>query len=112
MCNVIIINLPVLGPEEELKEEKPVHETPEESPIPPYSNSTLNSTESLDKTNTTEQVKLNDTVHVGNSKKNLKVVTIKETIDVNHEYLFVLSAQGDDLQNSINKYETITNRNY
>lgn len=89
-----------------MKEEKPVHETPEESPIPQSSNSTLNSTETFYKKNTTEQVKLNDTVPIEESKKNLKVVTVKETINVNHEYLFVLPAQGDDLKNSINKYDT------
>lgn len=92
-----------LGPEEVLKEEKPVHETPEESPVPQSSNSTLNSTEKYDKTNNTEQVKLNDTVPVTDSKKNLKVITVREAIDVNHEHLFVLPAQGDNLKNSINK---------
>lgn len=46
---------------------------------------------------------LNDTAPVVDSKKNLKVVTVKETIDVNHEYLFVIPVQGDDLQISINK---------
>lgn len=40
---------------------------------------------------------------VTDSKKNLKVVTVKETIDVKDEYLFVLPALGDDLKNSINK---------
>lgn len=96
----------LLGPDEVLKEEKPVHETPEESPIPQSPNSTLNSTETFDKTNITEQVKLNDTVPIEESKKNLKVVTVKETIDVDHEYLFVLPPEGDDLKNSINKYNT------
>lgn len=91
------------GPEEVLKEEKPVHETPEEDPIPQASNNTVNNTDTLDKSNTTEQVKLNDTVPISDSKKNLRVVTVKETIDVNHEYLFVLPAQEDDLQSSINK---------
>lgn len=94
----------VLGPEEVLKEEeKPVHETPEEGPISQSSNSTFNSTETFDKTNSTEQVKLNDTVPVIDSKKNLKVVTVKETINVNHEHLFVQPVQGDDLKSSINK---------
>lgn len=97
------LNCSILGPDEVLKDEKPVHETPEEGPIPQSTNSTINSTETLDQTNSTEQVKLNDTVPVSDSKKNLKVVTIKETIDVKHEYLFVIPAQGDDLQNSINK---------
>lgn len=46
---------------------------------------------------------LNDTAPAVDSKKNLKVVTVKETIDVNHEYLFVTPVQGDDLQISINK---------
>lgn len=97
------LNSLYLGPDEALKEEKPVHETPEESPIPQSNNTTTNSTETLDKTNITEQAKLNDSVSSSDSKKNLKVVTIKETIDVKHEYLFVLPAQGDDLQSSINK---------
>ncbi|XP_022162145.1 hypoxia up-regulated protein 1 isoform X2 [Myzus persicae] len=91
------------SPEEVLKEDKPVHEAPEEDPIPQASNSTTNNTDTFDQTNSTEQVKLNDTIPISDSKKNLKVVTIKETIDVNHEYLFVLPAQDDDLQSSINK---------
>ncbi|KAL4123240.1 hypothetical protein QTP88_015449 [Uroleucon formosanum] len=91
------------GPEEVLKEEKPVHEAPEEDPISQAFNNTTNSTEPFDHTNSTEQVKLNDTIPISDSKKNLKVVTVKETIDVNHEYLFVLPAQDDDLQSSINK---------
>jgi len=91
------------GPEEVLKEEKPVHEAPEEGPIPQASNNTSNNTDTNDQTNSTEQLKLNDTVPISDSKKNLKVVTVKETIDVNHEYLFVLPAQDDDLQSSINK---------
>lgn len=48
-------------------------------------------------------MKLNDTVPASESKKSLKVVTVKETIDVNHDYLFVLPAQDDDLQASVNK---------
>lgn len=48
-------------------------------------------------------MKLNDTVPVADYKKSLKVITVKETIDVNHDYLFVLPAQGDDLQASIMK---------
>lgn len=80
-----------------------MHETPEESPSPQSANNTINNTETFDKTNSTEQVKLNDTLPTVDTKKNLKVLTVKETIDVNHEYLFVLPAQGDDLQNSINK---------
>ncbi|XP_060836721.1 hypoxia up-regulated protein 1 isoform X3 [Rhopalosiphum padi] len=91
------------GPEEVLKDEKPVHEAPEEGPIPQASNNTSNNTDTNDQTNSTEQLKLNDTVPISDSKKNLKVVTVKETIDVNHEYLFVLPAQDDDLQSSINK---------
>ncbi|XP_026815433.1 hypoxia up-regulated protein 1 [Rhopalosiphum maidis] len=91
------------GPEEVLKDEKPVHEAQEEGPIPQASNNTSNNTDTNDQTNSTEQLKLNDTVPISDSKKNLKVVTVKETIDVNHEYLFVLPAQDDDLQNSINK---------
>ncbi|XP_060869458.1 hypoxia up-regulated protein 1 [Metopolophium dirhodum] len=91
------------GPEEVLKEEKPVHEAPEEDPISQASNNTTNNTDTFDQTNSTEQVKLNDSIPISDSKKNLKVVTVKETIDVNHEYLFVLPAQDDDLQSSINK---------
>lgn len=91
------------GPEEVLKEEKPVHEAPEEDPISQAPNNTTNNTDTFDQTNSTEQVKLNDTIPISDSKKNLKVVTVKETIDVNHEYLFVLPAQDDDLQSSINK---------
>lgn len=89
-----------------LKEEKPVHEVPEEDPILQTPNNTTNNTDTSDQTNSTEQVKLNDTIPISDSKKNLKVVTVKETIDVNHEYLFVLPAQDDDLQSSINKYGT------
>jgi len=89
-----------------LKEEKPVHEAPEEDPIPQASNNTINNTDTSDQTNSTEQVKLNDTIPISDSKKNLKVVTVKETIGVNHEYLFVLPAQDDDLLSSINKYGT------
>lgn len=93
-----------IGPEEVLKEEKHVHETPEEGPIPQSTNSTLNSTETIGKINDTEEVKLNDTSPpVADTKKNLKVVTVRETIDVDHEYLFVPPAQGNDLQTSINK---------
>lgn len=94
-----------VGPEEVLKEEKPVHETPEESPIPQSFNSTLNNTETFGKINSTEQVKLNDTIPsvAADTKKNVKVVTIKETIDVDHEFLFVLPAQGDDFQISVDK---------
>lgn len=44
-----------------------------------------------------------DTVSVSDSKKNLKVKTIKEAIDVKHEHLFVTPIEGDELQNSINK---------
>lgn len=92
------------GPEEVLKEEKPVHETPEEGPIPQSVNSTLNNTETFGKINSTEQVKLNDTIlSVSDTKKNVKVVTVKEIIDVDHEHLFVLPAQGDDFQISIDK---------
>jgi len=89
-----------------LKEEKPVHEAPEEDPISQASNNTTNNTDTFDQTNSTDQVKLNDSIPISDSKKNLKVVTVKETIDVNHEYLFVLPAQDDDLQSSINKYDT------
>jgi hypoxia up-regulated 1 len=92
------------GPEEVLKEEKPVHETPEESPIPQSSNSTLNSTSTFDTINNTEQVTGNNTAPlVVDQQKNLKVVTVKETINVNHEHLFVLPVQENDLHISINK---------
>jgi hypothetical protein len=47
-------------------------------------------------------VKLNDTASVA-EKKSLKVITVKETINVNHDYLFVLPVQGDDFQASIKK---------
>lgn len=98
MLNIIC----TVGPEEVLKEEKPVHETPEESPIPQSFNSTLNNTETFGKINSTEQV--NDTIpSVADTKKNVKVVTIKETIDVDHEFLFVIPAEEDDFQISVNK---------
>jgi len=94
-----------------LKEEKPVHETPEESPIPQSSNSTLNSTSTFDTINNTEQVTGNNTAPlVVDQQKNLKVVTVKETINVNHEHLFVLPVQENDLHISINKYNTIYNQ--
>lgn len=68
-------------------------------------NNTLNSTETFSKINSTEEVKLNDTVPpIDDTKKSLKVVTVKEKIDVDHQYLFVSTPQGDDdLQTSINK---------
>lgn len=91
------------GPEKVLKEEKPVHETPEEGPVPQSDNSTFNSTETFDKTNSTDQIKLNDTILTTDLKQNLKVVIVKETINVNHKLLFVHPPQEDDLKNSINK---------
>lgn len=45
----------------------------------------------------------NTTVSVSDSKKNLKLVTVKEAIDVKKEYLFVTPIQGDELQSSVNK---------
>jgi len=93
----------ILGPEEVLKEEKPVHETPEEGSVPQSNNSTLNSTETFNQTNGTAPEQLNNTVPITDLKKNLKVVVVKETINVNHEHLFVNPPQEDDLKISINK---------
>ncbi|XP_050433030.1 hypoxia up-regulated protein 1 [Adelges cooleyi] len=97
------------GPEEVLKNEKPVNEAPEEEiPTPPTpANFTINSTETFDKVNSTEQITLNDTIPTTETKKNSKVVTVRETIGASHEYLFVYPASGDILQNSINKVDQL-----
>ncbi|XP_050542490.1 hypoxia up-regulated protein 1 isoform X2 [Daktulosphaira vitifoliae] len=96
------------GPEEVLKDEKTVNETlEEENSIPPQTsaNFTQNSTtETLNKSNnSTEPIQLNSTSSETDIKKNSKVVTIKETINISQENLFVNPPDGDVLQKSINK---------
>lgn len=44
-----------------------------------------------------------DTASVSDSKKILRVETIRDAIDVKHKYLFVPPVKGDELQSSINK---------